>query len=276
MAEIGKINNLRVLKKVDFGVYLDADELGEILLPSRYVPNDCATGDFIRVFIHTDTNDLLIATTETPKALVDQCAFLKVVEVNKTGAFLDWGLSKDLLVPYSEQIKPMQVGSSYCVFVFLDEQTDRIAASCKLHDFISEESDNYKPGQPVELLITAHTDMGYKAVINDNNFGMLYKNEVFQSLRIGQRETGYIKAVRPDKKIDLSLQLPAENTRDDLARKILEHLKKHGGTSGLTDKSPPDAIYRQFQVSKASYKKALGRLYSQKLIQIEKQQITLL
>ena len=276
MVEIGKKNRLRIARKVDFGVYLDGEQLGDILLPNRYVPESCSIDDMIEVFVYTDSDDLLIATTETPHVMVNQCALLKVIEINQAGAFLDWGLPKDLILPYSEQQKPVSVGQSVVVYVFLDESTDRLAASTKLHRFLNETSTWFKPGQEVDLLICGQSDLGYKAVINNTHLGLLFKNEVFTPLVIGKRTKAYIKSVREDHKIDLTLQLSNQNTRDALSEKILAYLKSHDGISTLTDKSPPDEIYRQFSVSKASYKKALGGLYKQKLIMIDKKQITLL
>lgn len=275
MTNIGKLNQLQVIKEVDFGVYLDGDNLGEILLPARYVPDHCKINDWIEVFIYLDSNDLLIATTDMPYVMVEQCAFLKVVDVNDTGAFLDWGLPKDLLVPYNQQERPMQVGHSYVVFVYLDENTNRIAASSRLSRFLSEQSDYFEPGEPVQLLICGESDLGYKAVINNLHLGLLYRDEVFKPLRYGQSVTGYIKNIRDDGKIDLTLQLPSQTTRDSLGHEILEYLKANGGTSTLTDKSPPDQIYEQFGVSKASYKKALGALYKARLIRITKDSISL-
>ena len=183
MAELGKINQLRVVKKVDFGVYLDGGDLGEILMPSRYVPESCQIDQTLEVFVYLDSDEMTIATTVLPHAVVGQCAHLKVVDINHYGAFLDWGLAKDLLVPYSEQIKPLEIGNSYVFHVFLDEQTNRIAASAKLNEFLSEEADGLEVGEKVDLLICARTDMGYKAVINGGFIGLIFKNEVFRSLR---------------------------------------------------------------------------------------------
>jgi len=276
MVEIGKINRLRVVKKVDFGFYLDGEDLDEILLPNRYVPESCNTGDMIEVFVYTDSDDLLIATTETPYVMVNQCALLKVLEVNQAGAFLDWGLPKDLILTYSEQQTPVDAGQSVIVYVFLDESTDRLAASTKLGNYLTETSTWFKPDQEVDLLICGQSELGYKAVINNTHLGLLFKNEVFTSLEIGKKTKAYVKAVREDHKIDLTLQLGNQGSRDDLSEKILAYLKSHEGILTLTDKSPPGEIYNQFGVSKASYKKALGGLYKQKRIMIDKKQITLL
>lgn len=276
MTDIGRLNRLQVTRIVDFGIYLDADELGQILLPSRYVPEDCKLDDWIEVFIYRDSEDLLIATTQTPYVMLEQCAYLKVVDVNQVGAFLDWGLPKDLFVPFSEQHHPMKPGHSYVVFVYLDENTGRILATSKLHKFLNEESHYFDINEAVDLLICGQTELGYKAVINNTHLGLLYKNEVFRPLKIGQRIQGFIKTIREDHKIDLSLQLPGHKHRQELSMQILDYLAEQGGSSSLTDKSTPEAIYQQFNVSKSSYKKALGKLYKEKRILIEKDKISLL
>jgi len=275
MAEIGKINHLEVVKKVDFGVYLDGDELGEILLPERDVPPGCVVGEGLDVFVHLDSEDLLIATTQMPKAMVGESAFLKVVEVNAVGAFLDWGLPKDLLVPYSEQQKPMEVGQSYVVYVYVDEETDRIAASSRLNKFVVDSSPYFKVQQKVEFLICERTDLGYKAVVNQSVIGLLFNSDVIQPVRVGETIQGYIKEVRPDKKLDLCMQLVSREALDDLSKQVMAFIQSEGGKTTLTDKSAPADIAKQFGVSKSSYKKALGKLYQKRLIVIEKHQVTL-
>jgi len=276
MVEIGKINNLQVVKSLEHGIYLDGKELGEILMPSRYVPENCEVGNSLDVFIYLDSADLLIATTETPYVMVDECAYLKVVDVNPAGAFLDWGLPKDLLVPYGEQISPLKIGQSYTVLAYLDENTNRIAATQKLDSHLSEEAQYFKPEQAVDLLIFGKTELGYKAVINNTHIGLIYKNEVFQTLSHGEMLKGFIKTIREDRKIDLCLQLSGKDARDDLNTRILNHLRKNDGESTLTDKSSPDDIYQCFAVSKKNYKKAIGMLYKKRLIRIEEDKITLL
>ncbi len=274
--EIGALNRMRVVKRLDFGIYLDGKELGEILMPSRYIPADTHIDDEIVAFLYKDSEDRLIATTETPLVMVEQCAYLKVVDVNNTGAFLDWGLPKDLLVPHSEQNGRMEIGRSYVVNVYIDDISERITATAKLDGWLSEEGIYFKPQQAVDLLICGRTELGYKAVINHTHLGLIYENEVFQTLKYGQRVSGYIKAIRDDRKIDLCLQLPADKTRDELMERILHYLAKNEGVSKITDKSIPDVIYQEFAVSKKNYKKALGRLYKQKLISIDKEKIQLL
>ena len=275
MASIGKMNRLQVVKLVDFGVYLDAGEFSTVLLPKRYLPEGCALGDWLDVFIYLDSEDEIIATTLTPKVMVGQCAYLKVKDLNDTGAFLDWGLPKDLLVPYSEQHKPMEVDKSYVVSVQLDTQTNRLVASSKLNRYLLETAHDFKPQQAVELLICGRSDMGYKAVVNHEYLGLIFRDDAFKPLRYGQRLQGYIKGIRADKKIDVSLQLPAGAARQDLGEQIIAHLKAEGGTSTLTDKAAPDDIYHHFNVSKKNYKKALGALFKQKRILIEPDRIRL-
>jgi len=269
VAEIGKTNRLAVVKRRDHGVYLDGGELGEILLPLRYVPEPCAEGDTLEVFVYVDSDDTLVATTEQPRAQVGQFAFLKVVSVSEYGAFLDWGLKKDLLVPFAEQTGPMVTGRSYIVHVYLDN-SGRIAASQKLEKFLDRKPPRYRRHQPVALLIAEHTDIGYKAVVDNAHWGVLYEDEVFQPLRYGQRTSGYIKKVRPDGKIDLLLQQPGYGKTEPVADAILARLRAEGGFLALHDKSPPEAIYAMFGVSKKAFKLGVSALYRERLITIEK------
>ena len=276
MAFLGRYNKLRIIKRADIGVFLDGDQFGDILLPRKYAPESMRSGDEVEVFLYNDSEDRIIATTLKPKAQVGECAYLKVVSGSKFGAFLDWGLPKDLLVPFSEQQKPMEKGYSYTVYLYVDEETERIAASTKLEQHLSVDVSAFKPRQEVDLLIYGKSDLGFKAVINGTHLGQLFEGETFQRLHFGEQLKGYIRQVRADGKIDLMLQLPSELTRDDLGNAIIDHLRQNDGVSNLTDKSPPDDIYQAFGVSKASYKKALGKLYKQRTIMIEKHQITLL
>ena len=275
MAEIGRFNKLQVVKEVDFGVYLDGGEHDTILLPQRYVPDECEIGDWLDVFLYFDSEDLLIATTETPKVQVGRCELRKVIDINNAGAFMDWGLPKDLLVPYSEQQKPMEVGYSYVVYVFHDQESDRIAASTRLQDHLAEESVWMKPKQAVDLLIAGRTDLGYKAVINDQYLGLIFRGDAFRPLKIGERLPGFVKAIRPDGKIDLLISQGTLQGDYDLGEQIIEKLRLSGGLSTLTDKSDPDEIYRQFKVSKKKYKQALGTLFKSRRIVITPQHIKL-
>lgn len=275
MAQVGRFNKLEVIKEVDFGVYLDGGELDSILLPQRYVPEGCELGDWVDVFLYFDSEDLLIATTETPRVEVGRCEMLKVIDINNAGAFMDWGLPKDLLVPYSEQLKPMEVGYSYVVYVFHDQDSDRIAASTRLQDYLAEESVWVKPRQAVELLIAGRTDLGYKAVINDQYLGLIFRDDAFRSLKVGERLPGFIKNIRSDGKIDLVISQGTLQGDHDLGEQIVENLRASGGVSTLTDKSEPDEIYRTFKVSKKKYKQALGSLYRSKRILLSAEKIQL-
>ena len=275
MVNIGQINTLVVVKKVDFGVYLDGKELGDILLPERYVPASCMLKDELDVFIYLDSEDLLIATTQTPKAMVGECAYLKVIEVNAVGAFLDWGLPKDLLVPYGEQQTPMEVGHSYVVTLYIDEASDRIAASSRLKKFVVDTSPYFKPQQQVELLICERTELGYKAIVNQAVIGLLFNSDVVKPVSYGESLQGYVKQVREDNKLDLCLQLVSREALDALSQEILTFIEAQGGVISLTDKSTPEEIARQFGVSKSSYKKALGKLYQKRLVLIEKKSVSL-
>lgn len=275
MPETGKFNTLRVVKEVDFGLYLDGKELGEILLPRRYVPEGCRPGDNIEVFLYHDSEDRLIATTQRPQAQVGDLALLRVSAVNNFGAFLDWGLPKDLLVPFREQQRRMEVGRLYLVFVYIDEASGRIAASSKLEKFITALPAGFEKGQPVNLIIADETDMGYKAVINGVAWGVLYHNEVFQKLHQGQQVPGYIKNIREDGKIDLTLQKPGYEKVADLTEKILGEIQAHGGFLDVTDKTSAERIYSLFGISKKTFKKAIGALYKARRISLEKDGIAL-
>ena len=276
MARLGKFNQLQVMRHTASGAFLDGESLGDILLPKRYVEEGLAVGDTVEVFVYNDSEDRIVATTERPKAIVGDCAYLKVVDTNRIGAFFDWGLPKDLLVPFNEQQKPVQKGYSYVVYLFVDEQSQRIAASSRLEDHLTSDIGIYKPRQEVDLLIYSRSDLGFKAVINNTHLGQLYENETFRKLHFGERIKGYIKNLRTDGKIDLILQLPAHIERESLAKTILEYIREQGGNSTITDKSPPELIYQTFGVSKATYKKTLGLLYKNRQIKIEKNQVTLI
>lgn len=268
-AEIGRTNILPVLRDAGFGLYLDGGTVGDILLPKRYVPEGTAVGDTVEVFIYKDSEDRIIATTETPLVEVGEFAALKVVALNRTGAFLDWGLEKDLLVPFREQRDPLRMGRRYLVYVYLDPVSERIVASTRLRRYLSHEAPAYKPGERVRLRVWQDSKLGYEVLVNDQHTGMLYRNEVFQKIQEGELLEGYVKQVRLDGKIDCSLKAPAEERIDPLAEKILEALKDAGGSIPYTDKSPPEAIYRKFGCSKRDFKMSLGRLYKQRLVKLE-------
>ncbi len=298
MINIGKINKLNVVKQQGADVYLDDGTSGKVLLADRKLPANCQVGDTLDVFVYVDygippcippfgsadgcSNSLpanlseghLAATTKKPLAEVGDIAWLKVVSLNYVGAFLDWGLPKDLLVPFSEQYHEMEVGRSYLVKVFLDDQ-NRIAATTKIDKLLSDESSDFEVGQKVSLIIADKSDLGVKAIINNSHWGMLYENELFQPVRKGQKLDGYIKQIREDHKIDLSLHQPGYGKVVSLTDSIIAKLKANNGVLMLSDKSPPEAIYATFGVSKKVFKQAIGALYKQQLIIIDKSGIKL-
>ncbi len=269
MADIGRINKLKVKRVRDYGVHLDGGESGDILLPIKDVPENCQPGDEIEVFVYQDREGHLRASTKKPSVTVGQFAKLRVAANGATGSFLRWGLEKDLFVPKSEQQDKMEEGRAYIVYVFLDEATNRIAASSKLEKFLNRQAPSYKEGEEVDLLVYEQTDLGYRVIVNHSHEGMLYKSEVFKTLFSGQVLKGYVKKVREDRKIDLILQKPGYKGVDDIAQTILKTIKASGGRMAVTDKSPPEEIYALFGVSKKIFKKAIGALYKKKLIIIE-------
>lgn len=275
MVEIGKYNTLTVVKIVDFGVYLDGGERGEILMPKEYVPANCFPDDEVRVFVYFDSEDRIVATTEVPYVKVGEFAFLKVVAVSHVGAFLDWGLRKDLLVPFREQRDPMVEGKSYLVYAYADKASDRIVASTKVDKYLDQVFPEYEVNEEVDILIARKTDLGYAVIINNMHWGLIYDNEVFQIIKIGQKMKGYIKAIREDEKIDVSLQAPGYAKIEGLAGVILEKIKDYDGILDLSDKSDPEEIYRVFGCSKKNYKKALGTLFKQGLIEINDTEVRL-
>lgn len=273
--ELGKFNTLEVVKRVDFGLYLDGGEEGEILLPARYVPEGCCPGDVLKVFIYLDNEERLVATTLTPLAQVGQFAFLEVAWVNQYGAFLNWGLMKDLFVPFSEQKMKMQVGKKYLVHVHLDEESFRIVASAKVERYLSKEKAPYTPGQEVDILVWQKTDLGFKAIIAHAYAGLLYESEIYRPLHAGMALKAYVKQVRDDGKIDLTLQKPGHAGVEDFATTLLEHIRANGGRTPLNDKIPADEIYAIFGVSKKVFKKAVGDLYKKRLIVLSEDGIRL-
>ena len=276
MVEIGKYCVLEVLRIVDFGVYMDGRELSSLLLPIRYVPEGTKIGDEIEVFIYLDSEDRLICTTEKPYATVDEFALLKAVDISEVGAFLDWGLPKDLFVPYRKQKTKMLEGESYFVRIYLDEVTDRIAASSKLGPYTETDTSCFSINQEVDIIITEKTDMGYNALINNTHMGLLYENEIFQDITLGETLKAFIKELRRDHKIDLYLQKNSHEKIPDLEKFILEKLKGNDGVLKLTFKTSADEIYSQFKVSKKLFKRAVSALYKKRLIAIEDDCIKLL
>jgi predicted RNA-binding protein (virulence factor B family) len=275
MAQVGKTNNLRVVKKISIGCYLDGGEHGEILLPRRYVPEDIKVDEYIDVFIYFDSEDRIIATTEEPKIKLGEMGLLKVVSVTHAGAFLDWGLTKDIFVPFKEQKQRMEVDKWYVVGLYIDYETNRLAASAKVDKFIDNTPPEYEVGQEVDILIYNKTDLGYSAIVNNAHWGILYENEVFRHLNRGKQLKGYIKKIRDDEKIDLILQKPGYEKVDDISKSILDKLEKNNGVLWLTDKSAPEDIYGLLGISKKVFKKAIGALYKAKLITLEEKGIRL-
>lgn len=270
MITLGKRYDLTVVKVVDFGYYLDAGELGEVLLPRKLAGGTLLAGECVNVMLYLDSDDLPIATTQRARAEVGQFAYLKVVAETGVGAFLDWGLDKDLLVPFAEQHRKMEVGRSYLVYIYLDPTDGRIVASSRVDRFLDDDRPHrFKPGQPVELIIANSTDLGFKAIINHGHWGVLYKDEVEERLSFGQTKRGFIKYVRPDGRIDLTLK-GGKVTRDKNAERVLDYLRAHDGFAPLHDKSPPQLIMRELGLSKAAFKKAIGGLYKQRLITLGK------
>lgn len=273
--KLGKYNQLEVVKEVDFGVYLNGDEDGEILLPKRYVPEGTKPGDVLNVFIYLDMEERLVATTLQPYVQVGEFACLEVAWVNQFGAFLNWGLMKDLFVPFREQKMKMQKGKRYVVYVHLDEESYRIVASAKVEHFLSTEKPDYQPGQEVEVLVWQRTELGYKVIVENKFSGMLYHNEIFQPLEVGMRLTAFIKQVRPDGKIDLVLQKVGARKVDDFSEVLWQYIKDNDGFTPLNDKTDAEVIYHTFGVSKKTFKKAVGDLYKKRRIVLEEDGIHL-
>ena len=270
MIRLGKRNRLQVLRAVDFGLYLDAGEIGDVLLPNRYVPEGAKEGDVLDVFLYLDGEERLVATTEQPLVEVGQFAYLEVSWVNEYGAFLNWGLMKDLFCPFREQKQKMKQGRKYLIYCYIDPITYRIVASAKIEKFLSKEMPPYASGDEVEALVQQPTEIGLKAIVDGRYSGLLFQNEVFQPLHAGDRVTAYVKQVRPDGKIDLKLQRHFGKLRiTDFSAQLLDYLRRQPeGYCPLGDKSDADDIYSTFGVSKKTFKRGVGDLYKQRLITI--------
>ena len=266
--KLGDYNRLRIVKKVDFGLYLDGGDEGEILLPSRYVPEDAGIGDELDVFIYLDQDERLIATTETPLAKVGDFAYLEVKWVNEYGAFLGWGLMKDIFCPFREQKKRMVLGNSYIVHIHIDEESYRIVASAKIERYLNEDHPHYKHGEEVDLLIWQKTDLGFKVIVENKFPGLVYEDQIFKFITTGDKMTAYIDNVRPDGKLDITLQPTGRKLTTDFADTLLAYLQDNNGFCPLGDKSDAEDIKHTFQVSKKTFKKAVGDLYKRRLITI--------
>ena len=275
MIEIGKYNELRVLSKTEAGLNLtDGDKL--VILPYQYVPRGLEIGDNVNVFVYIQKDGRLTGTTQKAYAEVGDFAFLKVVSDGEDGTYIDLGIDKDVYVPTKEQKRPMQKGYKYVVYLYLDENNERLLASSKLYDFVEEEDFDFEEGDEVSLLITEETDLGFNAIINNTYIGLLYHNEVFDNIQVGEQRKGWIKKIRVEGKIDLTLQPSGYGHILDSKEMILAELKKSGGIIELGDKSSPEEIYHRFQISKSAFKKTIGSLYKERLIVLSDDSIRLL
>lgn len=269
MIQLGKVNRLQIVKFVDFGLYLDGGEGVEILLPRRYVTDEMKEGDEIDVFVYADSEDRLVATTETPKAMVGEFAFLQVAAVNNVGAFMDWGLMKDLLVPFREQKVRMEKGRYYVVYIYVDDNSKRIVASAKLDKFLDNKIPQYEPNDEVEIIVTKKTDLGYKVIVDNLFWGMIYHNEIFKDINIGEVHKAYVKNIRDDQKIDVILTSNKGKDRvDTVADEILDFLKISSGFMKFNDSSSPEEIKKQFKCSKKDFKKSIGLLFKKGIVTI--------
>ena len=270
MIKLGKFNTMRVVRLVDFGAYLgdpDDEKSAEILLPARYMPEDLRPGDTIDVFVYRDNENRPIATTDEPYATVGEFAYMQVNQVNDIGAFLDWGLVKELLVPFSEQKAKMRPGGIYLVYVYLDDATQRIVASAQIENFLGNVFPEYKIGQRVRALVYQHTDIGYKAIVDNLHQGLLYENELFRPVELEETVEAYVKRVRPDGKIDLTLSSSTRDRVDEISDRIIEYLRKPDA-SAVSDHLSPEEIRKLFGCSKKDFKKAVGMLYRSHAVSI--------
>lgn len=268
MVELGKRTSLEILKSSDYGLFLDGDNFGEILLPKRYVTSDMQIGEKVDVMVFLDGEERVVATTEEPVAEVFEFAYLKVNSVETVGAFLDWGVSKDLFVPFAEQRVKMEPGKRYLVYIYLDPLTERLLGSSKLDKFFDKNVQELNEGQDVDLMVWHSSPLGYKAIINNQYEGLIYKNEIFKTLNSGDQIKGFIKSIRPDGKIDLSLENKAYTQIDKNSESILSLLKSSGGQLPYNDKTDPEVVYKIFGFSKKVFKMSIGRLYKERLIEM--------
>jgi len=272
---MGQYNRLKVIKQLDFGIYLDGYE-DEILVPKQYVPADIQIGDFLDVFIYRDSEDRVIGTTLEPYGTVGEFTYLTVTMVTSLGVFMDWGLPKDLFIPFKQQRDNMLVGKSFLIFIHLDTQTDRIVGSAKIERFLEEDISELSEGMQVDLLPYEYTDMGIKALINQRYLGVLYRDEVFKKIDLGKPTVGYIKKIREDQKIDLALVEQSYNRIEGSKSDLYTQLQEAQGFLPFTDKSTPELIYKTFGMSKKDFKKAVGGLLKERKIELKDDGIYLL
>ncbi|MDT0644282.1 S1-like domain-containing RNA-binding protein [Zunongwangia sp. F363] len=275
MLRIGEYHVLTIDRETEPGLFLRNEEGDEVLLPNKYIPEEYELEDEIKVFVYLDHEERPVATTLNPLIKLDEFALLKCVEVTDFGAFLDWGLEKHLFVPFKEQVYPMKIGNRYLVFCYLDLETERLVASSKVHAFLDNSELTVEPFEEVDLIISNKTDLGYNVIVNELHLGLIYNDDIFQKLNIGDRMKGFIKKTRPDGKIDVTLQRPGYRSIEPNAETILAELKRNNGYLRLTDKSSPVEIQRVLEMSKKSFKKAAGTLYKQRLIDIREDGIHL-
>jgi len=281
MIEIGKYNTLTILRDTKVGLYLgnpteDPEGIHDVLLPNKYVPNDFEIGDEITVFVYLDHEERPVATTLEPYIFLNEFALLRVNYINEFGAFMNWGMEKDLFVPFKEQARPMEQGKRYLVYMYMDEKTNRLVASSKLNQFLTNEDISVEVGEEVDLIVSHITDLGINVIINEKHKGLLYKNEVYDDLRTGDRIIGFIKTIRPDGKIDVSVRKLGFESIEPSSQVILDELKASRGFLRLNDDSHPEDIKTVLKMSKKTFKKAIGLLYKQKLIDIKDDGIHLL
>ena len=268
MIQLGRMNSLPIIKIDEKGAWLDADDLGHVFVPQSQLPEAIKVGSTLAVFPYLDGDSELVISVDKPLAQVGEFAGMKVISASRIGAFLDWGLKKDLFVPANEQAKPMQTGHTYVVYVYLDRES-RPTATSRLDHYLSIEMPRYEPWEEVDLLICEQTDLGYKVIVNKKFWGLIFYNEIFTTIKIGQRTKGYIKKIHEDGKLDVTLNKPGLARKDEAGEKILARLQKQGGFLPVGDKSSPELIYSQFSMSKGTFKKAIGGLFKQGLITIE-------
>lgn len=268
MLNIGEYHTLTIDRETEPGLFLTNEEGDEVLLPNKYIPETWEIGGEIEVFVYLDHEERPVATTLNPLVKLDEFAFLKCVEVNEFGAFLDWGLEKHLFVPFKEQAYPMKKDGRYLIFCYLDEETNRLVASSKVHAFLDNSELTVEPFEEVDLIISNKSDLGYNVIINEIHQGLLYNDEIFQPINVGDHLKGFIKKTRPDGKIDVMLQRPGYRSIEPNAQRILDELAANQGHLKLTDKSDPAQIQNMLEMSKKSFKRAAGNLYKQRKIDI--------
>lgn len=275
MLFIGKYNDLTITRDAEQGLYLEDPQGEEVLLPNRYVTKDMRPDDRIRVFVYKDSEDRPVATTEKPLALRDEFAYLKVADVNNSGAFLDWGLTKDLFVPFSEQLTPMERGKNYLVFLYLDRLTSRMLASPRLNQFLDNERLTIAEGDEVDLIIWERTDLGYNVIVNEFHKGLVFESDIFKTLQIGDRMKGYVKKIREENKLDVTLEKIGIERFEPLIQRVVDALNKNNGFLPLHDDSDPEEISKALGMSKRNFKKSIGSLWKSGVIQFEESGIRL-